>query len=125
MTVTKASTKQQAWMKRRQIKRILRILEVLPVSDQDGEILSEYLDSVLEDRCPTPEQQTAYDHWNGRLKTLDTAGLAKKVEAALARISLTAVVQAELTDALARLTAGLDMTPRQAGLWGAHVVSRK
>jgi hypothetical protein len=61
------------------------------------------------------------DAW---LKASHQGCLASNVGISLAMRDLPVVVHDELMDARQRLRQGEDMTPRQAALWGNHVVKR-
>ena len=126
MHSTKAPNLRAAWAKRhKQIDRIHRIFDLLPMTDKDGNALARCLAMLMRGRDLTPDQEVTYQWWSNWLKAIDTTCLAMQIETALVQRQLPAVVRIELTNAQARLWAGKDMTSRQAGLWGAYIVSRR
>ena len=113
------------WARRRRIDRIREILNTFPeMTEEDGEVLAGCLSTLLRGKDLTREQENAYEWWDGWLKTRHQGCLASIVGFSLAVRDLPAVVHDELMEARRRFRRGEDMTPRQAALWGHHVVKR-
>lgn len=118
-------TASQWWARHRQISRIREAIDMFPdMTDEDGEVLAGCLSARLRCQDLTPDQEAAERWWDAWLKASERGRFATIVEMSLAVRDLPAVVGNELVDACQRLRGGEDMTPRQASLWGNHVVRR-
>lgn len=116
--MTKPSPR-SAWVFREE--KIDRIHEM---DDRTGDVLAGCLATLMRGHDLSPGQEDTYRWWNAWLKASDQGRFASIIEMSLAVRVLPAVVRNELMDACQRLRGGEDMTPRQASLWGHHVVKR-
>jgi hypothetical protein len=116
------SNPQAAWaFRQKQIDRIHQIIDLFPMSDEDGDALAGCLATLMRDRELPKDQKETYQWWNAMLKASHTGCLASNIGITLAGQNLSVVVREELADAHQRLRTGNDMTSRQAGLWGHHL----
>jgi hypothetical protein len=115
-----------AWVLRQeQIKHVRKIFMLFPeMDDRTGDVLAGCLATLMRGHDLSPRQEDTYRWWNAWLKAIDQGCFASIIEMSLAVRDLPAVVHDELVDACQRLRRGEDMTPRQAALWGNHVVKR-
>jgi hypothetical protein len=113
------------WSAHRRADCIHYILEEFPeMDDADGEILADGLATLMLGHDLTSEQENACRWWDAWLKTRRQGCLASIVGFSLAVRDMPTAVHDELVEARQRLRRGEDMTPRQASLWGHHVVKQ-
>jgi hypothetical protein len=121
------------WARRRRIDRIREILNTFPeMTEEDGEVLAGCLATLTQGQTLTSDQEAMYRQWWEWLTDVKNAAqrqsrgptVAEQVEVALATLPLSKLMRIELTDALIRLQSGGRMSPRQAGLWGTHVLPK-
>lgn len=126
-------TASQWWARHRQISRIREAIDMFPdMTDEDGEVLAGCLSARLRCQDLTPDQEAAERWWRDRITDTGIEGkrqrcrqtLSDQVETALVKLCLSELLRDEMTDALIRLQIGGCMTPRQAGLWGTHVLPK-
>jgi hypothetical protein len=121
------------WARCRRIDRIHETINMFPeMTEEDGGVLAGCLATLTRGQTLTSDQEAMYRRWWKRLTDVKTAAqrqsrgptLAEQVEVALATLPLSKLMRIELTDALIRLQSGGRMSPRQAGLWGTHVLPK-
>ena len=121
------SNPRAAWVLRQeQIRHIRKIFKLFPeMDDRTGDLLAGCLATLMRDHDLTPDQEDAYRWWEAWLKAIRQGCLASDIGISLAVRDLPDIVHDELMEARHRLRQGGDMTPRQAALWGNHVVKRR
>ena len=121
------------WARRRRIDRIHKAIDMFPeMTEEDGGVLAGCLAILTRGQPLTSDQGAMYRRWWNWLTDVKTAAqrqsrgptLAEQVEVALATLPLSKLMRIKLTDALIRLQSGGRMSPRQAGLWGTHVLPK-
>jgi hypothetical protein len=123
--MTKDPTTPEWWARHRRINRIREAIDMFPeMTEEDGKTLAGCLSTLLNKQDLTHEQENACEWWDAWLKASHQGCLASNVGISLAVRDLPVVVHDELMEARQRLRQGEDMTPRQAALWGNHVVKR-
>ena len=113
------------WARHSQTDFIQYVLAEFPeVADADGEALANCLATLVQGRDLSPEQENTCRWWDDWIKRLHQGCFASIVGVSLSVRDLPVTVHDELMEACQRLRRGEDMTPRQASLWGHHVVKR-
>jgi hypothetical protein len=129
--MTKSPTAAEWWARRNRIDSIHEAIDLFPeMDDEDGKVLAGCLGTLTRGQSLTPDQEATYRWWREWTSDVSTAvrrqgrgrTLAEQVEHALETLSFPTYLRTEMTDALERLRSGGQMTSRQAGLWGTHVL---